>query len=77
MNRREFLKGVAVAGASFAAAHGWTMLLHLGALRDTSARLRAAAGPVGGFAGMRLPVDPAAVAAAKRKFTCWMNRSAA
>ena len=49
--------------AAFAAAHGWTMLLHLGALRDTSARLRAAAGPVGGFAGMRMPVDPAAIAA--------------
>ncbi len=48
--------------ASFAAAHGWTMLLHLGALRETSARLRRAAGPVGGFAGMRSPVDPAAVA---------------
>ena len=48
--------------AAFAAAHGWTMLLHLGALRETSARLRAAAGPVGGFAGMRSPVDPAAVA---------------
>ena len=49
--------------AAYAAAHGWTMLLHLGALRETSARLRAAAGPVGGFAGMRAPVDPAAVAA--------------
>ena len=49
--------------AAFAAAHGWTMLLHLGALRETSARLRAAAGPVGGFAGMRAPVDPSAVAA--------------
>ena len=47
--------------ASFAAAHGWTMLLHLGALRSTSERLRAAAGPAGGFAGMRAPVDPAAV----------------
>jgi glucuronate isomerase len=49
--------------AAYAAAHGWTMLLHLGALRETSARLRAAAGPAGGFAGMRAPVDPAAVAA--------------
>lgn len=49
--------------AAFAAAHGWTMLLHLGALRETSARLRALAGPAGGFAGMREPVDPAAVAA--------------
>ena len=48
--------------ASFVAEHGWTMLLHLGALRGTSERLRAAAGPVGGFAGMRAPVDPAAVA---------------
>jgi len=41
---------------------GWTMLLHMGALRETSARLRAAAGPAGGFAGMRAPVDPAKVA---------------
>ena len=49
--------------AAFAAAHGWTMLLHLGALRETSSRLRAAAGPAGGFAGMRGPVDPSAVAA--------------
>ena len=49
--------------ASFASSRGWTMLLHLGALRETSTRLRAAAGPAGGFAGMRAPVDPAAVAA--------------
>ena len=49
--------------ADFAAAHGWTMLLHLGALRETSSRLRAAAGPAGGFAGMRAPVDPVSVAA--------------
>ena len=49
--------------AAFAAAHGWTMLLHLGALRTTSSRLRAVAGPAGGYAGMRAPVDPAAVAA--------------
>ncbi len=49
--------------AAFAAAHGWTMLLHLGALRETSARLRAAAGPAGGYAGMRAAVDPAVVAA--------------
>ena len=49
--------------AAFAAAHGWMMLLHLGALRETSARLRAVAGPAGGYAGMRAPVDPAAVAA--------------
>ena len=49
--------------AAYAAAHGWTMLLHLGALRETSSRLRAAAGPAGGFAGMCAPVDPAAIAA--------------
>ena len=48
--------------AAYAASHDWTMLLHLGALRETSARLRAAAGAAGGFAGMRAPVDPAAVA---------------
>ena len=49
--------------AAYAATHGWTMLLHLGALRETSSRLRAAAGPAGGFAGMCAPVDPAAIAA--------------
>ena len=45
-----------------AAERGMTMLLHLGALRQTSERLRVASGPVGGFAGMRAPVDPAKVA---------------
>ena len=54
--------GPLAAVASFAVGHGWTMLLHMGALRETSARLRAAAGPAGGFAGMRGPLDPAAVA---------------
>ena len=49
--------------AAYAATNGWTMLLHMGAMRETSARLRAAAGPAGGFAGMRSPVDPMAVAA--------------
>jgi len=54
----------AYAGAAkYAVEHGWTMLLHLGALRATSARLRAVAGPAGGFAGMREPVDPERVAA--------------
>jgi len=56
--------------AAFAAAHGWTMLLHLGALRETSARLRAAAGPAGGFAGMRSPVDPAAIARFLDRLEC-------
>ena len=45
-----------------AVTRGMTMLLHLGALRETSDRLRSAAGPAGGFAGMRAPVDPAKVA---------------
>jgi len=48
--------------AAFAKAHGWTMLLHMGALRSTSDRLRQVAGPAGGYAGMRTPVDPARVA---------------
>ena len=48
--------------AAFAKAHGWTMLLHMGALRSTSDRLRQAAGPAGGYAGMRAPVDPQKVA---------------
>jgi glucuronate isomerase len=48
--------------AAFAASRNWTMLLHLGALRETSSRLRAIAGPAGGYAAMRAPVAPAAVA---------------
>ena len=48
--------------AAFAKAHGWTMLLHLGALRTTSDRLRQVAGAAGGYAGMRAPVDPQKVA---------------
>ena len=48
--------------AAFAAAHGWTMLLHIGALRSTSSRLRRVAGPAGGFAGMAAPCDPDDVA---------------
>ena len=48
--------------AAFAKAHGWTMLLHMGALRSTSDRLRQAAGPAGGYAGMRKPLDPAKIA---------------
>ena len=51
------------APAAFAKEHGWMMLLHLGALRMTSSRLRALAGPFGGYAGMRSPVDPAKVSA--------------
>lgn len=41
---------------------GWTMLLHMGALRRTSERLRLSTGPAGGYAGMRAPVDPQKVA---------------
>ena len=48
--------------AAFAASRNWTMLLHLGALRETSSRLRAIAGPAGGYAAMRASVDPVAVA---------------
>jgi len=59
--------------AAFAAAHDWTMLLHLGALRETSARLRAAAGAAGGFAGMRAPIDPVAVAAFLNSLECQEN----
>ena len=57
---RDFSSLAVIAG--FAATHRWTMLLHLGALRATSDRLRAVAGPAGGFAGMRAPVDPEQVA---------------
>ena len=34
------------------AERGWTLQLHIGALRQTSSRLRAAAGPAGGYAGI-------------------------
>ena len=36
----------------FYAELGWTLQLHIGALRKTSSRLRAAAGPAGGYAGI-------------------------
>ena len=36
----------------FYAELGWTLQLHVGALRKTSSRLRAAAGPAGGYAGI-------------------------
>lgn len=49
--------------AAFAAKYGWTQLLHIGALRATSSRLAKAAGPAGGYAAMRAPVDPALVVA--------------
>lgn len=39
------------------AARGWTMQLHIGAQRYTSTRLRNAAGPAGGFAGIGSGVD--------------------
>ena len=37
---------------SFYAELGWTLQLHIGALRQTSSRLRQAAGPAGGYAGI-------------------------
>ena len=36
----------------FYAELGWTLQLHIGALRRTSSRLRSAAGPAGGYAGI-------------------------
>lgn len=36
----------------FYAEMGWTLQLHIGALRKTSSRLRQAAGPAGGYAGI-------------------------
>lgn len=39
------------------AERGWTLQLHVGALRQTSSRLRAAAGPAGGYAGIGHPCD--------------------
>ena len=42
------------------AKRGWTLLLHLGAQRKTSTRLRALAGPAGGYAaaGSNFPIQP-------------------
>ncbi len=45
------------------ARRGWTLQLHLGALRDTSARLRREAGPAGGYAAIRSELDVAEVSA--------------
>jgi glucuronate isomerase len=44
------------------ARRGWTMQLHLGALRETSSRLRRLAGPAGGYAGIAPGFDLVAVA---------------
>ena len=38
--------------SGFYAEMGWTLQLHIGALRKTSSRLRQAAGPAGGYAGI-------------------------
>jgi len=45
------------------ARRGWILQLHLGALRQTSSRLRQLAGPAGGYAGIGATCNPAAVAA--------------
>ena len=42
---------------------GWTLQLHIGALRQTSSRLRAAAGPAGGYAGIGPTCDIRSLAA--------------
>ncbi len=42
---------------------GWTVLLHIGAQRRTSSRLRRLAGPAGGYAGIAGPTDLAGVTA--------------
>jgi len=44
------------------ARRGWTMQIHLGALRETSSRLRRLAGPAGGYAGIAPGFDLVAVA---------------
>jgi len=63
VDAEEALSGACLANLCAEAARlGWTLLLHLGALRATSARLRAAAGAAGGFAGMRGAFDPQPVA---------------
>ncbi|MBQ9337702.1 MAG: glucuronate isomerase [Lentisphaeria bacterium] len=41
----------------FYAELGWTLQLHIGALRKTSSRLRSAAGPAGGYAGIGSTCD--------------------
>lgn len=45
------------------AKHGFTLLLHMGAKRDTSTRLRTLAGPAGGYAGAGSGLDISALAA--------------
>ncbi|MEM1445065.1 MAG: glucuronate isomerase [Planctomycetota bacterium] len=46
----------------------WTLLLHLGAQRETSSRLRRLAGPSGGYAAMRRPIDLDALTALLDRF---------
>ena len=48
--------------ASLYGERNWTMQLHIGALRATSSRLRQAAGPAGGYAGIGAPCDTGALA---------------
>jgi glucuronate isomerase len=45
------------------ARRGWTLLLHVGAQRRTSSRLRRLAGPAGGYAGIAGPTDLAGLTA--------------
>ena len=48
--------------AGFYSKRAWLLLLHIGAQRKTSSRLRAVAGPAGGFAGIGHTCDTAALA---------------
>ncbi|MBC8039813.1 MAG: glucuronate isomerase [Opitutaceae bacterium] len=57
----EQLPALAEVAAEYAR-RGWTMQLHLGALRETSSRLRRLAGPAGGYAGIAPGFDLVAVA---------------
>ncbi|MGI5922934.1 MAG: glucuronate isomerase [Lentisphaeria bacterium] len=45
------------------AQRNWVLQLHIGALRDTSSRLRRLVGPASGFAGIGRPCDIASIAA--------------
>lgn len=49
---------------------GWTLLLHLGAKRDTSSRLRKIAGPAGGYAMAGNSFDISALAGLLNKMEC-------
>ena len=62
-NRHRLFSAILRVMATEYAHRNWVLQLHLGALRDTSSRLRRLVGSAGGFAGIGRPCDIASIAA--------------